>query len=206
MCIICVSPKGAPQPTKQTLKTMFNNNPHGAGYMVARNNKVEIHKAFMNFNDFIRAVESEHFTEQDSVIYHFRISTQANYPSMTHPFPITANPKYLKAWDIKADIGVAHNGIIMLTSNGDKEFSDTALYIRNYISKYISKPQDITTEVLDLIEEEAGGRLAFLDKYGNTYMTGTWTYTHGLYFSNGSYQEYKYTPRYVKTSNFKLDI
>lgn len=206
MCIICVSPKGSPQPSEYTLRTMFKNNPDGAGYMVARHNKVEIHKAFCNIEDFIRNVKSEHFTENDSVIYHFRISTQAHNPNMTHPFPITANPKALESWDIKADIGVAHNGIILLTTNGDKRFSDTALYVKNYISRYISKPQDITTKVLNRIEDEAGGRLAFLDKYGNTYMTGTWTYEHGLYFSNGSYNEYKYTPRYVKTSDFKLDI
>ena len=197
MCIICVSPKGAPQPSVETLRTMFRNNPDGAGYMVARHNRVEIHKAFTTIDDFLRNVQSERFTNDDAVVYHFRISTQAHNPSMTHPFPITANLKALKLWDCQTEIGVAHNGIITLTSNGDKEFSDTALYIRNYLSKYISKAQDITPKVLQHIEDEAGGRLAFLDKYGNTYMTGTWTYEHGIFYSNGSYHEYKFTPRTV---------
>lgn len=198
MCIICVSPKGAPQPDTETLITMYINNPDGAGYMVARNNKVEIHKAFTNLNEFINAVESENFTDEDAVVYHFRISTQAHNPNMTHPFPITANNKYLKAWDLTAEMGVAHNGIIQLTSNGNTEYSDTALYIRNYISKYISKPQDITTNVLNRIEKEAGGRLAFLDKYGNVYMTGSWTYEHGIFYSNGSYRY-----NYITNNNVK---
>lgn len=182
---------------------MFKNNPDGAGYMFARNYKVEIHKAFTNIDEFIRNVLAENFTDDDPVIYHCRISTQANNPSMTHPFPITANERYLKAWDLTAEMGVAHNGIIALTTNGNKEFSDTALYIRNYISRYISTPKDITPSVLERIEKEAGGRLAFLDKYGNTYMTGTWTYEHGLFYSNGSFRKNNFTSRYVNYTSFK---
>ena len=203
MCIICVSPKGSPQPDIETLKIMFENNPDGAGYMVARDYKVELHKAFTNIDEYIANIKAEHFTNDDAVVYHFRISTQANNPSMTHPFPITANNDYLKAWDLLADIGVAHNGIITLTSNGDKEYSDTALYIRNYLSRYISNPSDITNDLLKKIEREAGGRLAFLDKYGNVFMTGTWTYEHGIFYSNGSYRKNYFTPRYVK-NDFKL--
>ena len=47
MCIICVSPKGTRQPTRAQLKTMFFRNPHGAGYMYARDGIVHIHKGFM---------------------------------------------------------------------------------------------------------------------------------------------------------------
>lgn len=201
MCIICVSPKGAPQPSIATLKTMFINNPDGAGYMVARNNHVEIHKAFMTLDDFIRSVEAEHFTENDAVVYHCRISTQAKTPNMTHPFPITTNNNYLKAWDLYADVGVAHNGIIKLTSNGDKEYSDTALYIRDFISKYMSEYTPLSEKMLHHIENEAGGRLAFLDKYGNTFMTGKWTFEKGIFYSNTSYVEEYYKPY----SNFHFD-
>ena len=52
MCIICVSPQGAPQPSLAQIEAMFAHNPHGAGYMVARNGKVEIHKGFMSLEDF----------------------------------------------------------------------------------------------------------------------------------------------------------
>lgn len=52
---------------------MFRRNPHGAGYMYARDGKVTIHKGFMNIEDFLAAVHAEQFTLQDSVVYHFRI-------------------------------------------------------------------------------------------------------------------------------------
>ena len=62
MCIIAASPAGAPQPTMDTLRRMFINNPHGAGYMTARNGRVEISKGFMTWADFSRAVRQEAFT------------------------------------------------------------------------------------------------------------------------------------------------
>lgn len=71
MCIICVSPSGVKQPNVNTLRTMFYRNPHGAGYMFARDGKVTIHKGFMYFDDFLRAVRSERFTAADSVVIPF---------------------------------------------------------------------------------------------------------------------------------------
>ena len=98
MCIICASPAGVKQPNVNTLRTMFYRNPHGAGYMFARDGKVTIHKGFMDFDSFLGAVRSEHFTKADSVVYHFRISTQAGVnPEMTHPFPLSNQPKRSKA-------------------------------------------------------------------------------------------------------------
>ena len=53
MCIICVSPARTRQPSISQIKTMFKNNPHGAGYMFARDGRVQIHKGFMDLEDFI---------------------------------------------------------------------------------------------------------------------------------------------------------
>ena len=90
MCIICASKSGVRQPTERELFTMFQNNPHGAGYMTARHGMVTISKGYMDFDEFLNAVRKEHFTAQDSVVYHFRISTQAGInPEMTHPFPLS---------------------------------------------------------------------------------------------------------------------
>ena len=89
MCIICVSPARTRQPSISQIKMMFTNNPHGAGYMFAREGRVHIHKGFMDIDSFLSAVNAEHFTAKDSVVYHFRISTQAGVnPEMTHPFPL----------------------------------------------------------------------------------------------------------------------
>ena len=76
MCIICVSRSGVRQPGEATIRAMFLNNPHGAGYMFARDGWVTIHKGFMDLDDYLRAIREEHFTVSDNVVYHFRISTQ----------------------------------------------------------------------------------------------------------------------------------
>ena len=114
MCIICVSKSGEQQPADTTLRAMFRRNPHGAGYMYARDGKVTIHKGFMNIEDFLSAVHAERFTPQDSVVYHFRISTQAGVnAAMTHPFPLSNQPRMMRALDLTCRCGIAHNGVMV---------------------------------------------------------------------------------------------
>ena len=137
MCIICVSPARTRQPSISQIKTMFRNNPHGAGYMFARDGRVQIHKGFMDVASFLDAIRGDHFTAKDSVVYHFRISTQAGVnPEMTHPFPLSNHLPYMKALDVECRCGVAHNGIIRLTSDrNQREYSDTALFITQYMAR-----------------------------------------------------------------------
>ena len=56
MCIICVSPARTRQPSISQIRTMFRNNPHGAGYMFARDDRVQIHKGFMDVDSFLDAI------------------------------------------------------------------------------------------------------------------------------------------------------
>lgn len=150
MCVICASPKGTRQPSISEIKRMFCRNPHGAGYMVAREGRVEIHKGFMNLGDFLAALKSEHFTAADSVVYHFRISTQAGVnPEMTHPFPLSNQREDMKALDVICGCGIAHNGVIRLTTDpAEKEYSDTAIFITDYLSQYILRPSDLHRDEL----------------------------------------------------------
>ena len=136
MCIICVSPRKVRQPSLATIKTMFLRNPHGAGYMFARDGIVHISKGYMDVESYIEALRREHFTAKDAVVYHFRISTQAGVnPAMTHPFPLSNKLAHMKALDVECRCGVAHNGIIRLTTDpANKEYSDTALFIADYLS------------------------------------------------------------------------
>jgi hypothetical protein len=64
MCIICVSKSGVRQPGEAAIRAMFLNNPHGAGYMVARGGRVEIHKGFMRLDEYLRAIRAECFTRR----------------------------------------------------------------------------------------------------------------------------------------------
>ena len=193
MCIICVSAAGVSQPTHDQIKIMFDRNPHGAGYMVARKNRVEIHKGFMELEDLQRQLERENFTADDVVVYHFRISTQAGVKeTMTHPFPLTSNLAHCEALDLTCACGVAHNGVIRLTSNGSTRYSDTALFITQYMTKVVRRTSDLQDPaVLRILEELAKSKLAILDKTGQVATVGSFIHEkNGLLFSNATYREF----------------
>ena len=191
MCVICVSKRNVPQPDESTIRTMFYQNPHGAGYMVARDGRVHIHKGFMSLDEYILAIRSEHFTAEDPVVYHFRISTQAGInPEMTHPFPLSNRKPHMKALDLKCGCGIAHNGIIHLTSDpNNHEYSDTALFITEYLSHIIRRPSDLKNrKILNIIHELAGSKLAIMDGSGHIATVGNFISTKNkLLFSNTSY-------------------
>jgi len=197
MCIIAISPKGKPQPSYETMKEMFLNNPHGSGYMFVNDDgNVEIHKGFMSFDDFYRSVKAEKFTEDDVVVYHFRISTQAGVnPQMCHPFPLSSNPTHMKKLDLVCSVGIAHNGIIPITSNKNKEFSDTALFITEYMSKMIKCRADLNDErLLRRIEGLIQSKMAILEKDGTVTLIGKFiTEDDGNIYSNTSYKPKDFT-------------
>ena len=190
MCIICVSKSGVRQPTVTELNTMFRNNPDGAGYMVARHGMVSISKGYMDFGEFLNAVRREHFTERDSVVYHFRIRTQAGVnPEMTHPFPLSNRLERMEKLDTTCRIGVAHNGVIRLTADPDnRRYSDTALFITQYLRVLIQRREDLRDRrVLDTVWNLAQSKFAIMDGGGYVATVGEFLNQDGLLFSNASY-------------------
>ena len=190
MCIICVSRSGVRQPSEAVIRAMFNHNPHGAGYMFARDGWVTIHKGFMNLDDYLQAIREEHFTANDSVVYHFRISTQAGVsPEMTHPFPLSNQPARLRRLDQSCRIGVAHNGVIRLTSDPDNErYSDTAIFIADYLSQILRTRADLRDQrKLNTIYQLAQSKFAIMDGGGYIATVGKFIDERGLLFSNASY-------------------
>ena len=190
MCIICVSKSGVRQPGEAAIRAMFLRNPHGAGYMVARGGRVQIHKGFMDLDDYLRAIRTEHFTASDSVVYHFRISTQAGVnPEMTHPFPLSNQPARLRKLDLRCRVGVAHNGIIRLTSDPDNDqYSDTAIFITQYLSRLIRSRADLRDRLLlDEIFQIARSKFAIMDGSGYVATVGEFVNERGLLFSNHTY-------------------
>lgn len=194
MCIIAVSPAGIRQPDTAALRHMFDNNPHGAGYMVARNGRVEISKGYMRWEDFSRAITREAFTAADPVVYHFRISTQAGVnPEMTHPFPLTAFLEKTKILDCTCPIGVAHNGIIQLTSDRrDKEYSDTAHYIAEFLRYLVRTPEDLRKDaILDAIRRTTKSKWALMDGNGYIATVGDFIEEDGVLFSNSTFRAHE---------------
>ena len=190
MCIICVSPQGVRQPDTQTIRTMFLRNPHGAGYMYARNGRVHIRKGFMNLTALSNALKAEKFTDNDPVVYHFRISTQAGInPQMTHPFPLSNQAEHMKALDVDCRCGIAHNGIIDITTDPrNREYSDTAIFITDYLTRIIRRPSDLKDERrLELIFRLAQSKFAIMDGRGYIATVGRFVNEDGLLYSNLSY-------------------
>ena len=206
MCVIAVSKRGARQPTEANLRAMFQRNPDGAGYMYARGGKVYIHKGFMNLGEFLSAVRNEHFTKADPVVYHCRISTQAGVnPYMTHPFPLTDRRDDCERLDYPCDVGIAHNGIIRMTSDRkETRFSDTVIFITDYMTKLIRNRADITDPAVnEMIENLTNSKWAIMDGItGDIVTIGRFENNDGLLFSNTTY-----LPRttIIPPVNFSMD-
>ena len=191
MCIICVSPRSVRQPSESTIRAMFARNPHGAGYMVARDGRVRISKGYMSVDGLLAALRQEHFTAKDPVVYHFRISTQAGVsPYMTHPFPLSNRLEDMRALDLTCQCGIAHNGVIPLTSDrSEKKYSDTALFIQRYLSRIVRRPADLRDpDILDMIAFLGRSKFALLDGSGYIATVGDFIKDRGLLFSNDSFR------------------
>ena len=95
----------------------------------------------------------------------------------------------MKSLDLDCKCGIAHNGIIRLTTDpNNKEYSDTALFITDYLSEIIRKPSDLKNPgILKLIHRLAGSKLAIMDAEGYIATVGSFINENGLLFSNDSF-------------------
>lgn len=208
MCIIVYKPENQPMPFKKTLRTCFENNPDGAGYMFVDNGKVHIEKGFMTFNAFWRSLrEHSNVFETSPFVMHFRISTQAGIrQDCCHPFPLSPKMDNLRKLRAFCSVGVAHNGIIDLTSTGyyysktqTVTHSDTMEFITDYLSLIINSKDYYKNEnTLLLIERLADSKLAILDNDGHCELVGKFTLDNGIYYSNASY-----LPRLAQVVNIR---
>lgn len=193
MCIICVKPQGAKLPTNATIHNMFDNNPHGAGFMYARDGKVEIRKGFMDYLDFKHELDKAQITDADALVMHFRITTHGGTcPQNTHPFPVTDVVEELRSLHTSCELGVAHNGIIQIECRS-KDISDTQEFIASILTPvYKSDPKFYESErIRDAIRDCINGsRLAFLTGDGTVKMIGSFIEEDGVFYSNDSYQPF----------------
>ena len=117
---------------------------------------------------------------------------------MTHPFPLSNRIEHMKVLDVECSCGVVHNGIIRLTTDrNNREYSDTALFIANYLSLIIREPGDLKDErILTLIHRLAGSKLAIMDGDGYIATVGEYINQKGLLFSNTSFETDTYYRRF----------
>lgn len=213
MCIIAYKPAAAAFPPKSTLKQCFINNPDGGGFMFAADGRVHIIKGLMTFNAFSKALTKTRKRYGDNIPYvlHFRISTQAGTrPDCTHPFPLSTNMDHLRKLENKTKIGIAHNGIISLTSTTGYyktiTYSDTMKFITDYLTLIIkSKDYYKDKKTLLLIERLAESRLAILDDLGHCELIGEgWQVDGGIYYSNATYKP-PIIPKKTKTALYPFN-
>lgn len=199
MCVIAYKPLNVAFPEEATLKNCWDNNPDMAGFMYAWNDHVYIWKGFEKFEDFTKALNKVREKTGDDIpfVMHFRISTQGFDKACCQPFPLSGNMKNLKRLKVETNIGVAHNGILSLTSDGSKDYSDTMLFTTDYLVNIIRSfdwYKDNRTKKLieNLID---GSRFAILDKKGHCELMGKgWIEDKGCFFSNSTYSYKKWTP------------
>lgn len=195
MCIIAIKPKGKKMMDDYTIKSMFINNPDGAGYMYYDYNskKVVIKKGFMTCKSLLASLHSKDFTNTN-VILHFRIGTSGFNDALNcHPYPI-----YQKnALKVKTDLAMAHNGILHdFTPPKTSDINDTQVFIRDVLSTL--KPGFLKdNDKVNLISKLIGtNKLAFLDDKNKVYTIGNFITDGDYTYSNGTYKVYPTYPVY----------
>lgn len=209
MCIIVAKKSGIKMPSAATISTCFENNPDGAGLMLACKNKVWGFKGLMTLdalNDKLKLLTKRFGSLDDmSVVMHFRIGTHgSNIPENTHPFPLLDNYAELRELEWCSTQGVAHNGIISACSYHKdikaENVSDTMVFVKRVIAP-IAKNTRITKrqDILSGLGLMADSKLAFLDWKGNVKTAGDFVTSEGVLYSNSTYKE----ERYVYTNNWR---
>lgn len=198
MCIIVAKEKGIEIPSKETLKTCFERNSDGAGFMYVKDNKVVIDKGYMDFDTFYKRLQKLdkklHFKDK-ALVMHFRIGTHgAKDKATTHPFPVSSDTEELKKTYVKTDLGMVHNGIIPHYDYEDN-LSDTQLFIRDVVAvaKGLNKNFYKNKATLDMFKRITTSKLCFLDTKNNLIYVGDFVKDeNGVRYSNTTYKSYSY--------------
>lgn len=197
MCIIVIKNKGIEIPSRDILENCFDYNSHGVGFMYSLNNRVNVEKGFMNFNEFYtRLMEINSYIDlkETSLVMHFRISTSGNVDGGNcHPFPITKNTGYLRALKYSTDIAMAHNGVIRsYIPPKDSILNDTQTFIKKYVYKMYKRDREFLSldKNLAKLETMADSKLCFLDGKGNITTVGKFIEDNGVLYSNDTYKDY----------------
>lgn len=190
MCIIVAKPAGIQCPSLETLETCFNSNPDGAGLMFPDGDQVRIIKGFMAFDEFSSTLKALGDVTNTGLVMHFRITTHGGTrPECCHPFPLTDDDTALRALDICAPVGVAHNGVIS-GMDTDAKTSDTMAYIRDVLAPLQRMAGDLlaSDDAMGVVESTVGSKLAFLEPDGAITTVGDFIEDSGVFYSNSSFK------------------
>lgn len=196
MCIAILCKKGK-RINKETLRTCWENNPHGGGFMYAVDGQLVVRKGFMKFGSFYDALTKAWKTGAKNAVtcIHLRIATHGNIDKANcHP------------WRIGKDAAVIHNGILSCVSvPKDSPISDTGIYARDRLAQ-LPANFIVFPEIVRLIGAEIGGfnKMVFLAGKGHWAIAnedkGIWK--DDIWYSNTSYHP---RPKIVITNDATTD-
>lgn len=205
MCVIAYKPMNVAFMPKSVLQECFKNNPDGAGFMFTADGRVHIRKGYMDFDAFWKALKQvrNQYGEKIPYVMHFRISTQAGVNQQCcHPYPLSTKMDDLKMLSSSASIGIAHNGVISLTSDRTvKDYNDTMKFITDYVTLLIHKVGWWKNpNIANALRELCGSKLAILGSDNHCELIGDFIEDNGCYYSNSTFREPKY--KYYTPSNY----
>lgn len=135
MCIIIYNPGGQPL-DKDLLRTAYDNNPHGFGFMWIEDYEVFSIKGMSGFNDIWQL--STHLAGF-SYCLHFRWRTAGKIrEAQCHPHTVLDKEKH------GMNLKMMHNGTIYGMKTGKKGRSDTQVYASQLTNQYLHKDRNLT--------------------------------------------------------------
>lgn len=180
MCIIFHKPKNIILPN-EVLENCWKSNPHGAGFMVAKDNKLIVNKGFFSLEEFINAYD---VYKTENIVAHFRWATHGNKDTNNcHPFVVNEN------------LAFAHNGVIHGIHKTGSVNSDTWHFNEEIIKPLVNEfPNAWKHKTLKfLLQEKIGktNKLVFLSADGSVsiYNEERGEKAYGCWFSNVDYKE-----------------
>lgn len=197
MCIILSCDPGY-RPSLDMVRTCFDNNPDGAGYMYATRGEVVGRKGYTD-PDMLLDQAIRDAPPSSPLVFHFRIGTSGGYGlDVTHPYPVTRDLHKLHALKWTAPYGIAHNGVLPYGSDDKRHISDTIAFVKSDCFTIKKDPRTIKSGGLTvssgakkkLAGKTRGSRLCIMDKTGRVRLIGDgWREAApGIMASNGSYK------------------
>lgn len=172
MCIAIVKPRGVSL-AEDRLRLCFENNPDGAGFALAKDGRVEIHKGYTTVEAFLAAY-CHHRVDAHAALVHFRITTRGdNGIGNHHPFPLSVG-------------ALIHNGTIGWLGRAKTGHSDTRLFADLLFDMTV----DQLVRLRPMVEHSTGwSRFAVLTHSGEFLLFNRpeWIEDEGALYSNDTY-------------------
>lgn len=119
MCIIVIKPYDVDMPPQGEIEECFRFNHDGFGMAIAEKDvpHVLIRKGALTIGTTLNMLSAIEKPKSKQIVMHFRTATEgAICQGNCHPFPVSSKIEYLQASHIKADVAVAHNGVLDVTN------------------------------------------------------------------------------------------